>query len=329
LRNQIGLNVLSPGAKRLLTTDDAAQATLWDLETMRTLTSVVTHSEVSTGKAVAWADFSADGQQLITVRGRHTPTDTSGQLLLFNDGFATLWNAITGAQVARLGQAHWVIERSAFSPDGRRVALALRGGEVQVLALPQGNPLTSFVADMGRGGDTRWRGVAFSADGQRIVTSSRAVAQVWRAADGRALARMAAAHGDSVGRTVFTPDGQRLVSFADKTARVWDAATGAEVAVLAQHSKSITGLSIAPNGHRVLTGSVDGDVRAWPLFASTDALVQHAQQAVTRCLGPDERLELNLSAQVPCWCHHHSKWWPPAEAERGAAASSPSVACAR
>ena len=345
LDNFAGLNLLAPGVRRLLTSNGEAKAMLWDIDQGQALTTLAlptgpgpaspnpTGAGPQRRTAVAWAEFSADGRQLVTVSGNATPTGQPGGLVLSNDGHVRLWNADTGALETTFGQDGWVIERTAFSPDGRHLALALRGGEVRVLALPQGAPVASFTADLGRS-DTRWRGLAFSANGLRIVTSSRTTAQVWDARSGQAVMRAGVPAGETVGRTVFTPDAQRLVSFEGKTARLWDLLTGSEVAVLAGHSLSITGLAIAPDGHRLVTGSVDGRVRAWPLFTSTESLIHHAQQAVPRCLGPDELQDLYLPESPACWCRRMGKWWPKAAGQaRGvgnaAAASAAAGHCSR
>jgi WD40 repeat protein len=326
LHNGLGLNLLAPGAKRLLTTDGQAQAVLWDLEKGQSLIKLpapAASADAQLRRTVAWADFSADGELMVTVPGLARPSSSPNNFELFNGGHASLWQARTGALVKTIGGEGWDIERSAFSPDGRRLALALRGGAVRVMALPEGNELVAIAADLGRSGDTRWRGLAFSADGQRLVTSSRSTAQVWDAHSGQEVARIAAAPGGTVGRAIFTRDGRRLVSYERNTARVWDLPSGAEVAQLAGHTQGITGLSLSPDGARVLTSSVDGSVRVWPLFSSTEGIVQHAKKVSPRCLGADERGELSLPETTPCWCSRLHKWQPPvAQAASGSAAAN-------
>jgi tetratricopeptide (TPR) repeat protein len=73
--------------------------------------------------------------------------------------------------------------------------------------------------------------VAFSPDGQRIVTGSDDhTAKVWEAATGRELLTLKG-HSSGVTSAAFSPDGQRIVTGGrDKTARVWQAARPEEVA---------------------------------------------------------------------------------------------------
>jgi WD40 repeat protein len=70
--------------------------------------------------------------------------------------------------------------------------------------------------------------VAFSADGERIVSgSSDATAKVWDARTGQEALTLRG-HAGRVWGVCFSPDGKRLATASqDGTAKVWDAATGA------------------------------------------------------------------------------------------------------
>ena len=66
--------------------------------------------------------------------------------------------------------------------------------------------------------------MAFSADGERIVTGSRdGTVQVWDASTGQETLNLDG-HGDSVRSVAFAADGKHIVSGSDdKTKCVWDA----------------------------------------------------------------------------------------------------------
>ncbi len=82
--------------------------------------------------------------------------------------------------------------------------------------------------------------MAFSPDGQRIVTGSAdQTAKVWDAASGKELLTLKG-HGAQVRSVAFSPDGQRIVTGSrDQTAKVWDAASGKELLTLKGHSGGI------------------------------------------------------------------------------------------
>ena len=72
--------------------------------------------------------------------------------------------------------------------------------------------------------------VAFSPDGQRIVTGSEdRTAKVWEAASGHELVTLKG-HSNGILSVAFSPDGQRIVTGSlDQTAKVWEAANGQEL----------------------------------------------------------------------------------------------------
>ena len=73
--------------------------------------------------------------------------------------------------------------------------------------------------------------VAFSPDGQRIVTGGYdRTAKVWEATSGKELLTLKG-HSNWISSVAFSPDGQRIVTGSyDGTAIVWQAASPAQVA---------------------------------------------------------------------------------------------------
>ncbi|KAL4983327.1 WD40-repeat-containing domain protein [Aspergillus falconensis] len=71
--------------------------------------------------------------------------------------------------------------------------------------------------------------VAFSPDGQVVVSASNdKTIRLWDTATG-AVKQTLEGHGDSINAVAFSPDGQIVASASNgKTIRLWDAATGAE-----------------------------------------------------------------------------------------------------
>ncbi len=106
--------------------------------------------------------------------------------------------------------------------------------------------------------------VAFSPDGQRIVTGSwDQTAKVWEAASGRELLKLEG-HGAPIWCVAFSPDGQRIVTGSwDQTAKVWEAATGRPLLKLEGHSAPIRSVAFSPDGQRIVTGSWDQTAKVW------------------------------------------------------------------
>jgi Flp pilus assembly protein TadD len=81
-----------------------------------------------------------------------------------------------------------------------------------------------------KGHSDKIEAVAFSPDGQRIVTGSQdGTAKVWEAASGTELLTLKG-HSDSICAVDFSADGQRIITGSwDATAKVWEAATTKQV----------------------------------------------------------------------------------------------------
>jgi WD40 repeat protein len=120
------------------------------------------------------------------------------------------------------------------------------------------------------------KAVAFSPDGQTVLTGSWPDARLWNAATGEALSAPLV-HYCGVLAGLFSPDGRTLLTgSADHTARLWDRATGRPIGHPLWHSDRVTVLAWANDGNTILTGGEDDTVRLWE--ATPPAPLQHTLQ---------------------------------------------------
>ena len=137
----------------------------------------------------------------------------------------------------------------------------------------------------------RFGSVAFSPDGQRIVTGSEdETAKVWEAASGQELLTLKG-HSGWIHSVAFSPDGQRIVTGSDdQTAKVWEAASGRELLTLKGHSGGVSSVAFSPDGQRIVTGSRDQTARVWEAArAEQVAAWQEEERAAAQYLAALER----------------------------------------
>ncbi|MCW5550760.1 MAG: protein kinase [Verrucomicrobiae bacterium] len=132
--------------------------------------------------------------------------------------------------------------------------------------------------------------VAYSPDGERIVTGSADhTARVWDAASGQHLLTLRG-HSESVKSVAFSPDGQRILTGSwDGTAMVWDATNGSNPLILKGHDAAVFSVAFSPSGQRIVTGSHDGTARVWDAVTGTSLLTfsGHTDRVWAVAFSPD------------------------------------------
>jgi len=115
-----------------------------------------------------------------------------------------------------------------------------------------------------RGHTSATTGVSYSADGQRVASTSwDGTVKIWDARTGQESLTLKG-HTDAVNSVSFSPDGQRLASAGgDKTVKVWDARTGQELLTLQGHNGAVSSVSFSPDGQRLASGGGDETVKVW------------------------------------------------------------------
>jgi WD40 repeat protein len=271
---EVSAVAFSPDGQRIVSASADETARLWDL-TGKELAILTGHTD-----RVFAVAFSPDGQRIVTAS---------------QDKTARLWD-LTGKELAILTGHTNGVSAVAFSPDGQRIATASWDGTVRVWNL-SGKALIILnarvwdltakeLATLG-GPTVPVDTVAFSPDGQRIVTaSSGKAARVWDLT-GKPLATLAG-HTGLISAVAFSPDGQRIVTGSwDKTARVWDL-TGKELATLNGHTAEVSAVAFSPDSQRIVTASVDGTARLWDLTGTELAiLIGHMSGITAVAFSPD------------------------------------------
>ncbi|MFO0887754.1 MAG: serine/threonine-protein kinase [Isosphaeraceae bacterium] len=241
--------------------------------------------------------FSLDGEALACFSPDGGTVFTGG-----SDRTARFWDVATSRPLGGIVTLESSIQRPAYRPDGKVVAVACEDGAARFLEAGSG---TLVGAALKHGNEPLWD-VAFSPDGRTVATGSQdGTARLWDAATGgpvgvplkhpgpvtsvrfspdgetiltgcedgsgrlweaatRRLREPILVHGAPIWGVAYSPDSKRLVTCGfDKKARVWDAATGRPARPPLAHPAWVTRAAFSPDGAWLATGSFDGKARLW------------------------------------------------------------------
>jgi WD40 repeat protein len=248
---------------------------VWDVGSGGNVRTLVGHSDV-----VEDIDY-APGGKVLASGGR--------------DGTIRLWDVASGQPVGLL-RAAGPVRRIAYSPDGKRLAARLAGG-MWTLDVAGGTRLLEGSGAFGAAGR-----FGFDSTGARVAAGTAREAATWDAATGRILTRhpvaadsvafspdggrlAAAAHtgavtlvdletgaareladagNDASLDVAFSPDGRYLAATHGPASRIWNLETG-DMRKLRAHSLAVVRVAFAASGKQLVTASVDGTVRLWPV----------------------------------------------------------------
>jgi WD40 repeat protein len=158
----------------------------------------------------------------------------------------------------------------AFSPDGRWIASADKGGEVKVWDPATREVSVEFNGDMNVVFDLAWH-----PDSQRIASAGMEgepfTVKVWDVRNPRQPA-FALPPGREYFAVAFSPDRPHyLVTGRQNGAlQVWDAGTGQEVGKLGSHDRAIRGVVFSRKGGHLASASQDGEVKLWDATRLTE-----------------------------------------------------------
>ncbi len=178
-----------------------------------------------------------------------------------------------------------------FSPDGNSLAGNYRSDPmVHVWNVASGKPVLTAPRT-----GAPVQGMAYSRDGQRLVTAGGGRVQSWDAHSGQQLQRK----GDVKGFTIaaFSPDGMRLAFTGvggqshphspggpDQKLQVWNVRTRSSVRLPLGEVKKVRGMVFSADGRRLAGVCDEKAIRVWDVDAGRALVDLRGHAATVRCL---------------------------------------------
>jgi len=158
-----------------------------------------------------------------------------------------------------------LVRAVAFSPDGRRLAVAGgpsgRYGEIKIWDVTAAAPkLVSTI----QGHRDSILAIAFSPDGATIASASYdKLIKLWNVADGKVIATLKE-HSDAVYAVAFLPGGTQLLSAAgDRTVKIWNVSTGKRLFTASESLDAVYTAAVHPSGRSFAAAGADRMIRTW------------------------------------------------------------------
>jgi RNA polymerase sigma factor (sigma-70 family) len=248
---------VAPGGKVIATTAWDHSIRLWNTDTGRELRKLgwpAKEKPIGTYPiAVSELTFSPDGK-LLAATGY--------------ENHVWLWDLDKGEPARKLPGLC-----AAFSPDGKYLATAATP-IARLYETATGNEVRAFTGHV-----STIIGVAFTPDGQTLITASQGALPgfreegatwdkdtiwLWDVATGKVRRRFGGEHR-AIGLAI-SPDG-RTVSGTGliQGAHLWELATGQERAALSGHGDMIYATAFTPDGKLLASASGDGTIRVWQM----------------------------------------------------------------
>jgi WD40 repeat protein len=272
--------------------------------------------------------FLAGALSAVILRGNQTDSSSgspgfsqrrpwSGPLFLLGTGcVGILWfifaNAPTGIELRRDEGTPAAIMLSSFSPDGRFLVWHHPDGEIGWWNVEAGKRERSLA-----GRAEQSSGVAFSADGTKVVAASLdGTVRVW---DVRSRQEIRRFNGGRAWQVAVSADGQRTALAGGEynvpvtlemvvrlppfglrkvsetnTIKLWNTQGGTEVGTLGGHTDRVASIAFSPDGRQVLSGSFDGTTRLWDVASAAEVgcFQRHTGWVTSVAFCPDGRRAL-------------------------------------
>jgi ferric-dicitrate binding protein FerR (iron transport regulator) len=183
----------------------------------------------------------------------------------------------------------------AFSPDGRKLAIAGSDGSVTLW-----DRTTAEVSRVFKAHPSRVVVLAFAPDGSALVTAGAdRTIKLWHPTTGDELPISFPKQKSDLVAAVFSADGRLLATAQNPTKEkslgqlaLWDARTGQELGRLLGHPHAIRCLALSADGRLLATGARDGLLKLWDVETRKELVAWegHLRDVTSVAFSPESHL---------------------------------------
>jgi WD40 repeat protein len=218
-------------------------------------------AEVSQGKVLLW-HANSDAKRIVPLPGPQAVSalalSADGALLAVGHvGGVTLFSS-SGEVARELGGQEGLVNRLAFSHDGRALAGADEDGTIRVWNVASGRIERTLLAP----GEIT--ALVFAPNGESLATAAADNSiSLWNLKTGLPQAKFQK-HEAAINALAFSPNGQLLASGSDdRTIVLWEVVTGKSKRTFKGHDQTVAALAFSQDGQLLASGSGNASVVLW------------------------------------------------------------------